>query len=969
MPPASFGPVVDFDISMTGLVAKNVNGQIHSAFRPTYTGNDDTWWLDQAVLAPAVPSAQFADPLCIPGCTDGSASNFFPAANQEDGSCLIEGCIEPSACNFDPNATVDDGSCELPDIYDCDGVTCLNDVNNNGICDELEDPGCRIATACNYDPEAVIGGIELCSFPEAWKDCDGNCLLDLNGDGECDRLTDYLCGVGDMIQVDPYQYGSNGQYKSARILVEGGYYALEDSIGNVDFVALEQTLQGLIGTPMGDGYGAWVIGVQRDSLLTDIYLNSEFVTNAESFSGFNDTPTDVKFASVKAGIGYFVGIDDAGDLQGWGAVEPEFAPTLVPSFPGVTAIDIDEYAVGAVNNSEATYWGSHFQFPLIEVPSYILDAEEDVVELELSYQNGFALMSNGDVLPWGTFNDGYTVVPSNVDSVIRMTSAGSISYDVMTIGLLDADGHVGLMDFGSPSLSNDVFSNIIAMSPGLTGGRFLALRGDGLLIECQIDTYTDEISLSVLNLPDFDPVLCIPGCMDTLATNFQPLATWDDGGCLYEGCTDPTAFNYDPEALDDDGSCVTSGCTDPNACNFDAEAEYGLRIETVMVHEGVVGQADLTGYTTYRVYIDLPDSADFVSAVYGNDQDTLVLGTTGDFYQNILGGGTPNSINPILFPSFPELEFDSWVTIGNTGVPEAGAQSISIVEDALAPWILPFETGLGFEINTVTGGSWFIVNNGSALNGVAGEDLSVLLGQFTTNGDLYGELQVQFFPGGDGSEFQNLALDLSNACSYPITYYDCQDQCLNDADGDGVCDELEVPGCTNSAACNYDELATDEDGTCRISNGSAAVVLEELTTHQGFVGSDDLTGFTTYRLYAEVDQPEDQVMAVFGDDIHGMAVRSTSTFWQHPLGSVTGDGIQSALLGTFPALLYDSYVTIGSTEFNPSNGLVELAESPDAEEQWLPSFIAGDDIDINSTTGGGVVCCAGSSFFPEHTSR
>ena len=645
-------------------------------------------------------------------------------------------------------------------------------------------------------------------------------------------------------------------------------------------------------------------------------------------------------------------------------MEPEFAPTLVPSFPGVTAIDIDEYAVGAVNNSEATYWGSHFQFPLIEVPSYILDAEEDVVELELSYQNGFALMSNGDVLPWGTFNDGYTVVPSNVDSVIRMTSAGSISYDVMTIGLLDADGHVGLMDFGSPSLSNDVFSNIIAMSPGLTGGRFLALRGDGLLIECQIDTYTDEISLSVLNLPDFDPVLCIPGCMDTLATNFQPLATWDDGSCLFEGCTDPTAFNYDPEAVDDDGSCVTSGCTDPNACNFDAAAEYGLRIETVVVHEGVVGQADLTGYTTYRLYVDLPDSADFVSAVYGNDQDTLILGTTGDFYQNILGGPTPNAVNSLLFSAFPELEFDSWVTIGNAGVPEAGTQSISIVEDVLAPWILPFESGLGIEVNTVTGGSWYIVNNGSSLNGVAGDDLSVLLGQFTTNGDLYGELQVQFFPGGDGSEFQTLALDLNNACSYPITYYDCQDQCLNDADGDGVCDELEIPGCTNSAACNYNELATDEDGTCRVSNGSAAVVLEELTTHQGLVGSDDLTGFTTYRLYAEVDQPEDQVMAAFGDDIHGMAIQSTSTFWQHPLGSVTGDGIQSALLGTFPALMFDSYVTIGATEFNPSNGLVELAESPDAEEQWLPSFIAGDDIDINSTTGGGWFVVPGATPFP-----
>ena len=27
-------------------------------------------------------------------------------------------------------------------------------------------------------------------------------------------------------------------------------------------------------------------------------------------------------------------------------------------------------------------------------------------------------------------------------------------------------------------------------------------------------------------------------------------------------------------------------------------------------------------------------------------------------------------------------------------------------------------------------------------------------------------------------------------------------------------DELEVAGCTNIDACNYDELATDDDGSC-----------------------------------------------------------------------------------------------------------------------------------------------------------
>ena len=37
--------------------------------------------------------------------------------------------------------------------------------------------------------------------------------------------------------------------------------------------------------------------------------------------------------------------------------------------------------------------------------------------------------------------------------------------------------------------------------------------------------------------------------------------------------------------------------------------------------------------------------------------------------------------------------------------------------------------------------------------------------------------------------------------------------CLFDADGDGVCDENEIPGCQDPTACNYDALATDP-GIC-----------------------------------------------------------------------------------------------------------------------------------------------------------
>ena len=47
------------------------------------------------------------------------------------------------------------------------------------------------------------------------------------------------------------------------------------------------------------------------------------------------------------------------------------------------------------------------------------------------------------------------------------------------------------------------------------------------------------------------------GCTDNMALNFDSLATFEDGTCLFPnlGCTDPLSLNYDDTATVDDGSC------------------------------------------------------------------------------------------------------------------------------------------------------------------------------------------------------------------------------------------------------------------------------------------------------------------------------------------------------------------------------------------------------------------------------
>ena len=74
-------------------------------------------------------------------------------------------------------------------------------------------------------------------------------------------------------------------------------------------------------------------------------------------------------------------------------------------------------------------------------------------------------------------------------------------------------------------------------------------------------SYTSDICIDDIMISD--PYSIIYGCMDTVSSNYDSLATINTG-CIYiNGCTDPLAENYNPWANVDDGTCVMEVACNP----------------------------------------------------------------------------------------------------------------------------------------------------------------------------------------------------------------------------------------------------------------------------------------------------------------------------------------------------------------------------------------------------------------------
>ena len=206
------------------------------------------------------------------------------------------------------------------------------------------------------------------------------------------------------------------------------------------------------------------------------------------------------------------------------------------------------------------------------------------------------------------------------------------------------------------------------------------------------------------------------------------------------------------------------------------------------------------------------DASDKISAVFGNDQSPLVINTPDGIYNDRVQFILERFWHqPLFFGFFPDLEYDSYATIGldgpAAGVP--GAEDPSLVQDAsLSTTLADFSKagGTGLNVNTFTGASWYVLN--TAANALPDEDGRWLIAQITTAGSISGTINYQIFPLGDGANQIQKSVDFDGEGEFPLFVTVC--------------------GCMDDSACNFNAEANNEDGSCEydecgVCGGSTAL--------------------------------------------------------------------------------------------------------------------------------------------------
>ena len=520
-----------------------------------------------------------------------------------------------------------------PEFYECDGETCINDADGDGVCDELEILGSPVPTACNYvegvtdlQPAVIpLEGCEVCNVTGA--EAVAAILADIDVTDDVDTDGD---GVRDCEEIYGCQEAGACNY-SVEATEEDGSCEYETCLGCTDVLACNYTLGSLIDDGSCDycscaldgdgGQNGFGLAVEEHAV--------GGIAGMTTYRLYVTTPGPTDFVSAVAG-------DE---------LNPSYLRTSTSFYQdengGLTAGAINPLLFDFFPSSAYDSW---LTIGIDQAPAAGDDSVQDVTLASAAGDTWAADFEAGGNLELNSFFGGSWFTTNLVSNgvagddnrvlIAQLTTDGTLTgqlYVQVFPNGVGADAEYLTLSFGAPScgctddsLAFDGVSYAACnYNPNATYDDGSCTYSEAENLDCDGVCFNDADGDGVC---DEDEVVgCQDGSLDALggtnACNYDPAAT-DAGECIYVeaqfcpldgeyyvftncegvifpefdadmngvvdcfdqgGCMDPLACNYEADLTFDDGSCelidenengicdLLEGCLYEDACNYNAE--------------------------------------------------------------------------------------------------------------------------------------------------------------------------------------------------------------------------------------------------------------------------------------------------------------------------------------------------------------------------------------------------------------